>query len=63
MRPHPKDVSPANEPVSHSESSQRPEEILEYWTPERLKEARPREIRLPDKETCRQETRHGSEGK
>jgi hypothetical protein len=35
------------DPVSHAEASQTPEEILAYWTPERMAEAQPREIRLP----------------
>ena len=35
--------------VSHS-VSQPPEDILAYWTPERMAEAVPREIRLPDAE-------------
>lgn len=39
---------PEEDPVSHSDASQTPEEILEYWTPERMAEAKPREIRLPD---------------
>ncbi|WP_320537791.1 hypothetical protein [Pseudarthrobacter sp. IC2-21] len=34
--------------VSHSESDQTPEEILAYWTPERMAAAKPRELRLPD---------------
>ena len=35
--------------VSHR-STQAPEEILAYWTPERMAEAVPRDIRLPDPE-------------
>lgn len=35
--------------VSHN-VSQTPEEILAYWTPERMAEAVPRDIRLPDPE-------------
>jgi hypothetical protein len=35
--------------VSHS-VSQAPEEILAYWTPERMAEAVPRDIRLPAQE-------------
>ncbi|MGN7250000.1 MULTISPECIES: hypothetical protein [unclassified Arthrobacter] len=35
--------------VSHS-ISQAPEEILAYWTPERMAEAVPRDIRLPAQE-------------
>lgn len=32
--------------VSHSDAGQTPEEILAYWTPERMAQAKPREIRL-----------------
>ena len=39
---------PQEDHVSHSEISQTPEEILAYWTPERMAEAKPREIRLPE---------------
>lgn len=35
--------------VSHN-VGQTPEEILAYWTPERMAEAVPRDIRLPDPE-------------
>ncbi|WP_395402269.1 hypothetical protein ACHMXB_01790 [Arthrobacter sp. UC242_113] len=35
--------------VSHS-VSQAPEEILAYWSPERMAEAVPRDIRLPAQE-------------
>ncbi|MBT2548329.1 hypothetical protein [Arthrobacter sp. ISL-65] len=35
--------------VSHN-LNQAPEEILAYWTPERMAEAVPRDIRLPDQE-------------
>lgn len=58
MQPQPKDASPADGPVSHSDLNQSPEEILEYWTSERMNKARPREIRFPEQETGR-----GSEGK
>ncbi|GAC1370983.1 MAG: hypothetical protein NVSMB43_06640 [Pseudarthrobacter sp.] len=34
--------------VSHSESVQTHEEILAYWTPERMAEAKPRELRIPE---------------
>ena len=37
---------PQEDHVSHSEISQTPEEILAYWTPERMAEAKPRELRL-----------------
>ena len=36
------------ESPSHSESSQTHEEILAYWTPERMADAKPRELRLPE---------------
>ena len=34
--------------MSHSSTSQAPEEILAFWTPERMAEAKPREIRLEE---------------
>lgn len=34
--------------VSHSDISQAPEEIIAYWTPERMAGAKPREVRLPE---------------
>ncbi len=44
--------SPSGEPagegsVTHSDAAQSHEEILEYWTKQRMAEARPRELRLP----------------
>ncbi|WP_427173849.1 hypothetical protein [Arthrobacter sp. 92] len=33
--------------MSHSEVTQAPEEVIAYWTPQRMAEAQPREIRLP----------------
>jgi len=39
---------PQEDHVSHSEISQTPEEILAYWTQERMAEAKPREIRLAE---------------
>lgn len=42
------DKEPDKGSVSHSESAQTQEEILAYWTPERMAEAKPREIRLPE---------------
>ncbi|KIS28379.1 hypothetical protein TV39_05060 [Arthrobacter sp. SPG23] len=36
--------------VSHSVVSQTPEDILAYWTQERMAESEPREIRLPEPE-------------
>jgi len=47
-RPRPDDPGvPDDDAVSHSDISQTPEEILAYWTPERMAEAKPREVRLP----------------
>jgi hypothetical protein len=34
--------------VSHSSIGQAPEEIIAYWTPERMADAKPRELRLPE---------------
>jgi hypothetical protein len=42
--------TPGKNASSRSEASQTPEEILAYWTPERMAEAVPRDIRLPDPE-------------
>ncbi|MDR6415467.1 hypothetical protein [Pseudarthrobacter sulfonivorans] len=39
---------PGHDSVSHSESHQTHEEILAYWTPERMADAKPRELRLPE---------------
>lgn len=43
------DNQPASseDPVSRAELAQDPEEILAYWTPERMAGAEPREIRFP----------------
>jgi hypothetical protein len=42
------DSGPTGEdPVSRSDVNQTHEEILEYWTEQRMAEAKPREIRLP----------------
>ncbi|MBT2565501.1 hypothetical protein J7I84_03135 [Arthrobacter sp. ISL-85] len=46
MRQSPK-PEPGEDPVSHIDLSQSPEEVLEYWTEERMAEAKPREIQLP----------------
>lgn len=43
------DADSAGDVVSHS-VSQTPEEVLAYWTPERMADAVPRDIRLPDPE-------------
>lgn len=45
----------ADAAVSHS-VSQTPEEVLAYWTPERMAEAVPRDIRLPVPEERQPET-------
>jgi hypothetical protein len=42
----PRDES--EETVSFVDVSQTPEEVLAYWTPERMALAKPREIRLPE---------------
>ena len=44
---HRRSDEPDGAEVSHN-VSQTPEEILAYWTPERMAEAVPRDIRLPD---------------
>ncbi|HEU4668110.1 MAG TPA: hypothetical protein VFS79_10640 [Arthrobacter sp.] len=46
MPQRPKDI-PGPDSVSHAELNQTHEEILEYWTQQRMAEARPRELRLP----------------
>lgn len=46
MQQHPKDP-PSEDGVSRSDLNQTREEILEYWTEERMAEAKPREVRLP----------------
>ncbi|MBE4717195.1 hypothetical protein DAD99_03245 [Pseudarthrobacter sp. AB1] len=48
MRPLPKETSPGGESVSHSELAASHEEILEYWTKQRMADAKPRELRLPE---------------
>jgi hypothetical protein len=49
------DADSSDAEVSHS-VSQTPEEILAYWTPERMAEAVPRDIRLPDPEDSEPQT-------
>lgn len=44
-----KDTASGQDAVSHADLDQTHEEILEYWTKERMAEAKPREIRLPGK--------------
>ncbi|WP_234005531.1 hypothetical protein [Arthrobacter sp. PGP41] len=46
MHQHPKDI-PGPDSVSHAELNQTHEAVLEYWTAERMAEAKPRELRLP----------------
>ncbi len=47
MQQLPKDTPPGKDPVSHAKLNQTHEEILEYWTEQRMAEAKPRELRLP----------------
>ena len=44
----PKYTPSGQDPVSHADLNQTHEEILEYWTAERMAEAKPRELRLPE---------------
>jgi hypothetical protein len=48
VQQRPKEPNPDEDPVSHVDLTQSPEEVLEYWTQERMREAKPREIRLPE---------------
>ena len=48
MQQPPSDSPSSQDPVSHAELDQTHEEILEYWTAERMAEAKPRELRLPE---------------
>ncbi|MGX5714438.1 hypothetical protein [Arthrobacter sp. MAHUQ-56] len=45
--PAPDQGSDSQDDVSHVDLDQSPDEVLEYWTEERMAEAKPREIRLP----------------
>ena len=47
MQQNPRTPDADKDPVSHVDLTQSPEEVLEYWTKERMAEAKPREIRLP----------------
>ncbi|MDR6509049.1 hypothetical protein [Arthrobacter oryzae] len=47
-RPRTDNPEPADEGVSHSSIGPAPEEIIAYWTPERMADAKPRELRLPE---------------
>ncbi|MEK0155507.1 hypothetical protein [Arthrobacter oryzae] len=49
LDPGPSEDGPSGDgAVSHSDISQAPEDIIAYWTPERMAEAKPREVRLPE---------------
>ena len=48
MQQPPSKPRPDDDSVSHADLTQSPEEVLEYWTQERMREAKPREIRLPE---------------
>jgi len=48
MQQRPSKPRPDDDSVSHADLTQSPEEVLEYWTQERMREAKPREIRLPE---------------
>ncbi|MGF9647654.1 hypothetical protein AAIH32_06755 [Pseudarthrobacter oxydans] len=47
MRQHAEETPAGGDSVSHSDVTQSREEILEYWTQQRMAEAKPRELRLP----------------
>jgi hypothetical protein len=47
MLPQSEDPSEENSQVDSHEVGQSPEEILEYWTPERMAQAIPRGLNLP----------------
>lgn len=48
MRKNPEDSPSGEDSVSRSDVTQTREEILEYWTPQRMAEAKPREIVFPE---------------
>jgi hypothetical protein len=50
VQPSPDRAPTGEEPVSRSDVNQTHEEILEYWTEQRMAEAKPRELRLPEKD-------------
>lgn len=52
MQQPPKDSGQDQDGVSHVDLTQSREEVLEYWTKERMAEAKPREIRLPEPEAA-----------
>jgi hypothetical protein len=47
VQQHP-DQPADGDPVTSSELNQTREEVLEYWTSERMAKAKPRELRLPE---------------
>ncbi|TLM81878.1 hypothetical protein FDW83_14150 [Pseudarthrobacter sp. NamE2] len=47
MQQSPSSDSSGRDPVTRSDVRQTREEILEYWTRQRMAEAKPRELRLP----------------
>jgi len=51
MQRPPREPHPDEDRVGHVDLTQSPEEVLEYWTEERMREARPREIHLPEPAT------------
>ena len=48
MQQNPREPASDEDPVSHIDLDQSNEEVLEYWTEERMVEARPRELKLPE---------------
>jgi len=58
----PSSDSSGQDPVTRSDVHQTREEILEYWTRQRMAEAKPRELRLPA-EGPRPEQRGADTGK
>ncbi|MFF1883736.1 hypothetical protein ACFVVC_19935 [Pseudarthrobacter sp. NPDC058196] len=48
MQRNPNEPAPDQDPVSHADLDQSSEEVLDYWTEERMAEARPRELTLPE---------------
>jgi len=48
MQQPPSKPQPDDDSVTHVDLTQSPEEVLEYWTKERMAEAKPREIRFPE---------------
>jgi len=48
VQQNPKEPNHDEDPVSHVDLTQTHEEVLEYWTKQRMAEAKPREIQLPE---------------